>query len=278
MAPWKLCGARSKRPSANDKEAVMAQTASFNAYQTLRQAITTIFSDRRWPIKIAVGGAFMLTIIGMVLPQGFLIEHLDNSRRGFRTPMPAWRQWSDKAVMGMLAVMFDFVYFLLPIIAAMMALFCAIIPLLFRESASSVWTTRLIVAVLITIIMLSFSFSFSPVAKIYFAKDGDVEQNVGPKMLSRVRNPLTRGLYRRARLASLPVYLPAQIRAAGLFLLFQQSASNVWLTLGVAWLTASLFFLAWLITGQIYLAAVEIAEDIEIDARLAARRATISNE
>ncbi len=256
----------------------MAETASFNAYQALRQALTTVFSDRQWPLKIAIGGGFMLTIIGIVLPQGFLIEHLDNSRRGYRSPLPGWRQWSDKAVMGMLATMFDFVYFLLPIIAAMMALFCAIIPILFSDSMASVWATRLIMAVLGGIILLSFSLSFSPLAKIYFAKDGDVEQNVGRKMLTRARNPLTRHLYRQARVASLPAYGPAGISAAGLFMLIQRSTSNVWLTLGVAWLTASLFFMAWLITGQIYLAAVEVADDLEIDARLAARRAAINNE
>ncbi|MBA3468043.1 MAG: DUF4013 domain-containing protein [Herpetosiphonaceae bacterium] len=256
----------------------MAEPATFNAYQSLRQALATVFSDRRWPIKIAIGGAFMLTIIGVVFPQGFLIEHLDNSRRGFRTPLPGWRQWSDKAVMGMLAAMFDFVYFLLPIIAAALGLFCAIIPLLFSDSAAAEWSTRLIVAVLGSIILLSFGLSFSPIAKIYFAKDGDIEHNVGPRMLSRIRNPLTRHLYYKARLASLPVYGPALLAGAGLFMLIQRSGSSVWLTLGVAWLTASLFFGAWLITGQIYLAAVEIAEDMELDARLAERRATLSNE
>lgn len=250
----------------------MAAIADFKAHQALRNAMSTIFADRQWPLKVAIGGGLMLTLIGIILPQGFLIEHLDNSQRGFRTPLPAWRQWSDKAVIGLLAVVFDFVYFGLPVIASMLALFCAIFPLVFNASASAAWSTWLIIIVLGTILSLSFGLSFSPLAKVNFAKDGDVEQNVGRRIISRARNPLTRGLYLRARLASLPVYLPAV--AAGTLLLYvvQQSASSVWLVLGLAWLTMSALFWAWLITGQIYLAAVDIAEEREIDARLAARR------
>lgn len=253
----------------------MAEPTPFNAWRALREGLRTVFADRSWPLKIGAGGALMLTLIGLIFPQGFLIEHLENSRRGFRTPMPLWHQWLDKAVMGLLAVVFDFVYFLLPIIVTLVLLFCAIFPLLFNADSSSRLSVVVMVVVLGLVLGLSFLLSLSPLAKVSFSKDGEIEQNIGGRLVRRALDPLNRGLYAQARLATLPLYLPALLLGGGLFELINRLSTPIWLVLLVAWLTACALFWAWAVVGQVYLAAAQIAEDREIDQRLAARRQSL---
>ena len=250
----------------------MAEPTPFKAGQALREGIRAVLADRRWPLKIGAGGALMLTLVGIIFPQGFLIEHLENSRRGFRTPMPLWHQWLDKAVMGLLAVVFDFVYFVLPIFVTLILLFCAIFPLLFNEDASSSLTVTVMVVVLGLVLGLSFALSLSQLAKVSFSRDGEIEQNIGGRLVRRALNPLNRGLYLQARLITLPLYIPALLLGGGLFVLISRLATPIWLVLLVAWLMTSVLFWAWAVVGQVYLAAVQIAEDREIDQRLASRR------
>jgi hypothetical protein len=256
---------------------MMAEPTPFNAWQALIQGLGAVFADRRWPLKVGIGGALMLTIVGIIFPQGFLIEHLENSRRGFRTPLPLWHQWMDKAVMGLLAVVFDFVYFLLPIIVTLVLLFCAIFPLLFDADSSGRSAVVMVVA-LALVLGLSFSLSFSPLAKVGFSKEGEIDQNIGGRLVRRALDPLNRGLYRQARLATLPLYLPALLLGGGLFELISRPGSSVWLVLLVAWLSACTLFWAWLVVNQVYLGAVQIAEDRDIDRRLAARRQSLDGQ
>ena len=70
----------------------MSDSATFNAWQSLKLALRAVFADRLWWLKIAIGGGWMVTLLGIIMPQGFLIEYLDNIKRGYRTPLPMWRQ------------------------------------------------------------------------------------------------------------------------------------------------------------------------------------------
>lgn len=255
----------------------MAEPTPFNAGVALREGLRAVLADRSWPLKIGAGGALMLTLVGIIFPQGFLIEHLENSRRGFRTPMPLWHQWLDKAVMGLLAVVFDFVYFVLPIFVTVVLLFCAIFPLLFNENSSSSLSVIVMVVVLGLVLGLSFALSLSPLSKVSFSKDGEIEQNIGARLVRRALDPLNRSLYIQARLVTLPLYIPALLLGGGLFELINRPASPIWLVLLVAWLMTSALFWAWAVVGQVYLAAVQVAEDREIDQRLASRRQALKD-
>ena len=256
----------------------MAESTQFQAWRTLREGVATVFADRRWPIKVAVGGGLMLTILGVIFPQGLVIEHLENSRRGFRSPLPAWRQWGDKAVMGLLAVVFDFVYFIFPLLCTALLLFCAILPLVSGENASSGLVSVVIIAALGCMLLLSFSLSLSPLAKVNFSKDGDIESNVGFRLIRRACSPLNRDLYWRARAVTLPLYIPALISGSAFAYYVQRLNSPMWLIVLLAWLMLSTIFWAWLVVAQVYLAATDIADEREIDQRLAERRKALSNE
>ncbi len=250
----------------------------FAAWATLRESLQTVLADRRWPLKVALGGLFMLTGLGIILPQGFMIEHLDNSRRGFRTPMPIWRQFGDKSIMGLLALVFDFAYFVLPLLAATMLLFCAVFPLVLNSSATSSLGVWLVTSLMVCIWGAAFSLSLSPLAKVHFAKDGDMQAFLSLRGIRHVWGALNRRIYLQARIVTLPLYLPALSFGLGLNVQLRATpVSALWLLVWAWGLACSLFW-AWLVVSQVYLRVAQVAEDREIDARLAARRAALNEE
>lgn len=256
----------------------MSGQESFDSRQALGDGLRAVLADRAWPLKVGVGGLLMLTLIGLILPQGFLVEHLDNSRRGFRTPMPMWRQWGDKAIMGLLTTVMDFVYFVLPFILGGLMLFCVGLGVIFNQRDGSSWALWLLPSIAGSFSLVSFALSLSPLAKASFSKDGEVEQSLGARALRRATDPLTRRLYFKARLASLPAYAPAVACGALFVYLAGQSGGSVLGLFGAGWLLSCSLFWAWLVVGQVYLPAIELADDRIIDARLAARRAALQND
>ena len=247
----------------------------FQPLKTLSASIKLIFTDRQWPLKLGIGGLLLISGIGLVFPYGLLIEHLDNSRRGFRVPLPPWRQWGDKAVLGTLALIFDFTYFVLPLICMILLIFCAIFPLLFQNNVP-VFGTWIAVGGLVGVWLWSFMLSLSPISKVYFSHDGELESHLGRKALSRSLNSLVRAIYFKARLVTIPLYLPAIIIGWIIWNTIQSTQSSALVVAGLCWLLGCSLFWAWLIVGQVYLHAVEQAEERIIDERLAARQQNIA--
>lgn len=252
----------------------MSDSATFNAWQSLKLALRAVFADRLWWLKIAIGGGWMVTLLGIIMPQGFLIEYLDNIKRGYRTPLPMWRQWSDKAVMGLLATVIDFVYFLFPVLGLGVLLFCVVVPLLLQASTTA--TSVIVITVLMIAFLISFLSSVSPISKIRFSSEGDIEGSLGMVMMRRALNPLYRGIYRQARIATIPLYIPALIAGSGLWWVITHSNASMLLLLLTGWLTGCCLFWAWLVVGQVYHDAAAIVQDREIDARLAERKRNLS--
>ncbi len=61
----------------------------------LPTAVTTIHKDQAWWSKILIGGAVWTTIVGWPIAEGFQLESIDNTQRGFPTPLPRWNLISD---------------------------------------------------------------------------------------------------------------------------------------------------------------------------------------
>ena len=72
----------------------------------LRTALQTIHRDPEWWRKILIGGALMLTLVGYPWGAGLVVESLDFTRKGFPTPLPPWRAWGDRYVIGLFALPF----------------------------------------------------------------------------------------------------------------------------------------------------------------------------
>lgn len=250
----------------------------FNNRQALRNSTALVFADHRWPLKIGIGGLLMLTLLGFVLPQGFIIEHLDNSRRGYRTPLPFWRLWGDKAIMGLLAFIFDAVYFGAPLVVAGLLTLCAAPLATLRQGQSVNWVLLIFGVVAAGLWLVSFCLSLSPLAKVSFSREGDLEQGFGRRVFQRALDPLNRRLYFNIRLATVPLYLPAALVAVGWGFAIRQSGTSMWLILLLSWLLCCTLFWAWLIVAQMYLDIAQLAEERQIDAMLEARRVAFQQE
>src|SRR5215213_9037866 len=81
----------------------------------LRRALASIHRDPDWWRTVLIGGALMATVVGYPWAAGFEIESLENTRKGFPTPLPHWSDWANRYVIGLLAVLIDIMFFVLPV-------------------------------------------------------------------------------------------------------------------------------------------------------------------
>ncbi len=219
----------------------------------LRSALSTIHSDPHWWRRVLIGGALMATVIGNPWVAGFEIESLENTRKGFATPLPRWADWGNRYVIGLLAVLIDIMFFVLPV-AGFGLLFLCGGGLLALSGVG--WANLLAPAGLATLLLYElamFALGVAPVGRLIYAEAGNIEDALSARPLRVVRRPAARAIYRRARLRSLPAYLPA-------LLLFTASWLTAWpLTLLLIWLGLSALFYAHLAVVQLYVAAERAA-------------------
>jgi len=213
----------------------------------LHAAIRNIHNDRLWWRKILLGGALMLTVVGYPWAEGLVIENLDNARKGFPTPLPPWREWFTRYITGLFALLIDFVFFFLPLLVAGLLLFC-VAALFLVAGGTSGWLAVVGVAALIYELAM-FAIGVAPVGRLIYVEDGYAEDALSiPPLRDRLR-PGARRVYARARLQSLPAYLPALLLSvAGRFVPWPFS-------LFVLWLICSALLYAHLAVVQLYAAA-----------------------
>src|SRR5215210_2720640 len=90
----------------------------------LRTALGNIHRDRFWWGKILIGGALMGTIVGYPWVAGMEMESMDNTRKGFPTPLPRWSDWSTRYLIGLFTVLIDILYFGLPVFVIGLLFLC----------------------------------------------------------------------------------------------------------------------------------------------------------
>lgn len=223
----------------------------------LRSALRTIHADREWWRKVLVGGALWLTIVGWPIVEGHQLESIDNSYRGFPTPLPRWNDIGTKVVIGIFAIVIDFFFFFFPILGGGMLMLCGTIAVALTASAyvqPFVFGTAILIATYIGVVWM---LSVSPVAKQQYVVEGELAGVLsGALIQGQLRTP-ARGLYLRARLLSLPPYL----LAVALFGL------SLWLLpytviggLAALWLAFSALVYARLVAVQLYLEATRELE------------------
>jgi hypothetical protein len=200
----------------------------------------------------------MTTLLGYPLAAGLVIASLENSRKGFPTPLPPWHDWSTRYLLGIFALLIDFFYIGFPLLVGALLSLClgtaalitgaSLLPLLLAGTPLAL--TLLLVAGL-------FLGSAAPVARLVYAQQGTPEAALGSEPLRLVlRSPLRR-VFWRARLASLPAYLPVLVLAllwVGLARQPVTSLAGVGMLL-LAWLTWSALLYAHLVVVQLYVAA-----------------------
>jgi hypothetical protein len=224
----------------------------------LRAAIANIHNDRLWWRKILIGGALSLTIFGYPWAAGLVVESLDNTQKGFPTPLPPWREWFARYVAGLFAVMIDFVFFILPLLAGGLVSFCVAVVLLLADR-SSAWLA-LVGGLGLLYEVAVFAIGVSPVGRLIYVENGHAEDALGLQPLRQALRPGVRWIYARARLLSLPAYLPACLFAALVWAVASSGLPGSQLIiLLLLWLAASALLYAHLVVVQLYAMADRFA-------------------
>ncbi|MFO7166456.1 MAG: DUF4013 domain-containing protein [Chloroflexota bacterium] len=228
----------------------------------LRTALQNIHSDERWWRKILIGGALMMTIVGYPFSAGLVVENMDNARRGYPAPLPPWGDWSSRYLIGLFAWLIDFLYFALPLLLAGMLFLCVgISSVIFKAEGAAHDITRLIIGALVLYHSAMFLSGVSPVGRLIYVQDGSPENAMSSEALREALRPGARAIYFRARLVSLPAYLPFLLAIGGIVVVAQAPfALAVPLVLVMIWLALSALLYAHLAVAQIYVAADQVIE------------------
>src|SRR5258706_6677232 len=117
------------------------------------RSITYPFEDKQWTIKVGI-----LLVLGfipglnIIIWSGYALTIARNVLRGVASPLPAWDNWSDIAVRGLLSIVATFIY-LLPSLL-IVGCFWLALPLFVSREASGLLTTLQCAGVLFNLVYL----------------------------------------------------------------------------------------------------------------------------
>lgn len=215
----------------------------------LRSALSTIHRDPHWWRTVLIGGALTATVVGYPWVAGLEIQSLENTRKGFASPLPRWHDWGNRYVIGLLAVLIDIMFFVLPVFGFGLLFLCSGGILAISGIEGTSWLLPSGMAALLLYPLAVFALGVAPVGRLIYAEAGNIEEALSARPLREALRPAARAIYRRARLQSLPAYLPA-------LLLFAASWLAIWpLALLLLWLALSALCYAHLAVVQLYAAA-----------------------
>ena len=236
---------------------------------SLRTALATIHRDREWWRKVLIGGLVALTGVGILFVEGYGIESTDNTRQGYPTPLPRWRDWSIKAIQGAFGLIIDFLYFVFPVLFGGLLWGCSAIAVtVFGGAGLLRFVAFGVLGIVLGWLVVMWLLGVSPVAKQFYVNEGIPQDALSRKVFRTVFAAPARGLYLRARLHSAPLYV------VSLAILWGASYSQrwgTWLALLLLWLGLSALLYARLITIQLYQAATQQIERRRWEARRTAR-------
>jgi hypothetical protein len=223
----------------------------------LRDAIKTLHADRTWWQKVLIGGALMSTLFGYPLAAGLVVESLDNTRKGFPTPLPPWVELSTRYILGLFGFLIDFTFYILPLFVAGALFFCSgFIVVLTRVEPLFPIVTRFGAVALGATFVSMFLLGVSPIGRLLFLQDSAPEQAMSLASLREALRPAAWRVYAQARLASLPAYLPLVVLVALFVLVLPSGLPFSWLIgLILYWLIMCAQLYAHLLVIQLYAAA-----------------------
>ena len=224
----------------------------------LRAAIRTIHADRDWWKKILLGGALWTTVAGWPIVEGHQLESIDNSQRGYPTPLPHWNLLGDKAVLGLFAMVIDFFFFLFPILCGGVLLFCGTLAVGLTGNGAAARTVVLMILIPVSLYLAGvWGLGVSAVGKQRYVEGGELAEVLSFALVRELFRAPARGIYGRARLLSLPPYLVAVAILVGSLRLLGETIAGGIIAI---WLGLSVLVYARLVTIQLYLAATRALE------------------
>lgn len=233
----------------------------------LGSALRIVHRDPHWWLKCLMYGAIAATGVGLPLAAGFVMESLDNSRRGYPTPLPPWGDPSLRSLVGFFALLIDFAFFGLPLLIGGVMLFCVALAFALAWPAGRTGlrlALPLIMVLIGCVVLLMFVAGVAPLGRLRFSQTGRIEEALDLAMIRWALAAPQRGIFLRARLMSLPAYLPALLLAGGLWrLLSQPFPGQILVAILGLWLTLAALIYAHLIVVQLYVAAERELQQIQ---------------
>lgn len=223
----------------------------------LRTALANIHRDPFWWRKVLRGGVLALSVFGAPWAAGLVVESYDMIRKGYPSPLPPGGDWPTRYLIGFFALLIDFAFYLLPALVAALMLFCIALVYTLGSGGAVLISLALVAGVVVLCYwLLLFALGVSAVGRLIYSAEGHVEAAISTSTLREAASPAKRSYFIRARLQSLPAYLPTLL-LGGLIWLVLRSALPGGLLLAVVllWLALSALLYAHLVVAQLYGAA-----------------------
>lgn len=230
-----------------------------NFFMNLSTALRNIHADPLWWRKVFFGGALNLSIVGAPWTAGLETESLENVRKGFPSPLPPNIDPSARYVIGLFSLIIDFFFFLLPLLMFGILLVCGLAALTFGQNGGGINSsaaTWIVVGVVLAFEAAMFGLGVAPIGKLLYVQEGAPEKALGMATMRMALAAERRAVYGRARLQSLPGYIPLVLLAVAVWASLQLTFPGSWLlTALLLWLALSALVYAHLVVMQLYGAA-----------------------
>src|SRR4051812_33509193 len=163
---------------------------------TLRSALSTIHRDPHWWRTVLIGGALMATVVGYPWVAGLEIESLENTRKGFATPLPRWSDWANRYVIGLLATLIDIMFFVLPVFGFGLLFLCGGGILAISGIQWTIWLVPAGLMALLLCPLAVFALGIAPGGRLVYAGAGKIEDGFSGRPPREARRPAGRAVYR----------------------------------------------------------------------------------
>jgi hypothetical protein len=219
----------------------------------LRDAIRVIHADKYWWKAVGIAGLCATTLIGYPIAAGLVIEHLDNTRKGYDRPLPPFVDWSTRWLIGFFAVLIEFVFYVMPTLVACLLFFCFGLTMVVQQRVGDVMVLWTFGGILLAWWLFMFLCGVSPIARLIYVDDSGTERSMGGMPIREAFRPGARGHYAAARLQSIPLYIIPALLLLAIPLVIDLGGVIAWL-LGplVIWLFWSSLVYAHLVIMQLY--------------------------
>jgi hypothetical protein len=173
----------------------------------LRDAIRVIHADKYWWRAVGIAGLCASTLVGYPIAAGFVVEHLDNTRKGYDRPLPPFVDWSTRWLLGFFAVLIEFVFYVIPAMVTGMVFFCFGLTLLMQQTTGQVQTLWVFAGIFATWCFGVFMSGVSPIGRLVYVDDSGPERCLSGFPLRESFRRGARSRYFAARIQSLPLYI-----------------------------------------------------------------------
>jgi hypothetical protein len=220
----------------------------------LRESILVVHADKRWWRAVAVAGLCGMTLFGYPIGGGFIIAHLENTRKGYATPLPPLVDWSTRWLMGLFAVLIDFIFYALPAMVTTLLFFCGGLTLVMQRADESqvsvLWIFGIGLGIWWLVMFLS---GVSAIGRLVYVDDSGAERCLSGYPLREAFRRHAWKYYATARVWSIPLYIIPLICIGSMPWILNLGGIGAWIGGSiVVWLFFCSLFYAHLVTMQIY--------------------------